>query len=781
MPSAAIEQPIDPVCGMHVAPDAPLKAEHAGETYRFCSQHCLERFRASPESFLAREPEPEAKVAPPAGQPPASEAGAEAGLYTCPMHPEVRQRGPGACPICGMALEPVMPGAEDPFAAELAVMKRRFWAATALTLPLLAIAMGDMLPGSPISSRLGEGWLPWAQLALATPAVLWAGAPIFRRAWDSLRRVTPNMFTLIGLGTGVAYLYSLLAVLAPDLFGPAFRNDQGRLDLYFESAAVIMTLVLLGQVLELSARSQTGSAVRALLELAPPVARRVEPDGSEVEVPISEVRAGDVLRVRPGEKVPVDGEVLEGESWVDESMVTGEPGAVRKRPSERVIGATVNQRGSFAMRATRVGADTLLARIVQMVGEAQRTRVPIQRLADKVAAWFVPAVLLVAALSFAAWALFGDEHGFARGMLAAISVLIIACPCALGLATPMSILVGTARGAQSGVLFKSGEALEVLGKVDTLVVDKTGTLTEGRPRLSTVVAEPGFDEAELLRLAASLERASEHPLAASVVEAARERGLALEEPRGFESRTGKGVLGHAGEREVAIGNRALLEELGIPTGSVAGRAEELREGGTVMLVAVDRRPAGLLAVRDPVKASTPEALRILREEGVRVVMVTGDARATAEAVARELAIEELEAQVLPQDKERIVRRLQDEGRTVAMAGDGINDAPALARADVGIAMGTGTDVAIESAGVTLVKGDLRAIARARRLSRATMRNIRQNLFFAFAYNVLGVPIAAGVLYPVAGLLLSPMIAAAAMTFSSLSVIANALRLRRAEL
>ncbi|HVS11804.1 MAG TPA: copper-translocating P-type ATPase, partial [Planctomycetota bacterium] len=611
--------------------------------------------------------------------------------------------------------------------------------------------------------------------------VLWAGAPIFRRAWDSLRRVTPNMFTLIGLGTGVAYLYSLLAVLAPDLLGPAFRNDQGRLDLYFESAAVIMTLVLLGQVLELSARSRTGSAVRALLELAPPVARRVESDGSEIEIAVSEVRAGDVLRVRPGEKVPVDGEVLDGESWVDESMVTGEPAAVRKRPGERVIGATVNQRGSFSMRATRVGADTLLARIVQMVGEAQRTRVPIQRLADKVAAWFVPAVLLVAAVSFAAWALLGDEHGLARGMLAAISVLIIACPCALGLATPMSILVGTSRGAQSGVLFKSGEALEVLGKVDTLVVDKTGTLTEGKPRLSAVVAEPGFDEGELLRLAASLERASEHPLAAAVVEAARERGLALGEAAGFESRTGKGVLGRAGEREVAIGNRALLEELGIQIGKVASRAEELREGGTVMLVAIDRRPAGILAVRDPVKASTPEALRILREEGVRVVMVTGDARATAEAVARELAIEELEAEVLPEEKERIVRRLQGEGQIVAMAGDGINDAPALARADVGIAMGTGTDVAIESAGVTLVKGDLRAIARARRLSRATLRNIRQNLFFAFAYNALGIPIAAGVLYPVAGLLLSPMIAAAAMTFSSVSVIANALRLRRAEL
>jgi Cu+-exporting ATPase len=768
----------DPVCGMSVPPDDPLHLEHAGKTYRFCSQHCLERFRADPGSFLHRQPEVER----PAEHAPAGEPAQAAGLYTCPMHPEVRQLGRGACPICGMELEPLMPGAEDPFAAELAEMKRRFWTASSFTVPLLAVAMGDMLPGSPISSRFGERSLPWAQLALATPAVLWAGAPIFRRAWDSLRRLTPNMFTLIGLGTGVAYLYSLLAVLAPDLFGPAFRNDQGRLDLYFESAAVIMTLVLLGQVLELSARSRTGSAVRALLELAPPVARRVEGDGSEVEIAVSEVRAGDVLRVRPGEKVPVDGEVLEGESWVDESMVTGEPGAVRKRPGERVIGATVNQRGSFAMRATRVGADTLLARIVQMVGEAQRTRVPIQRLADKVAAWFVPAVLLVAAVSFAAWALFGGEHGLARGMLAAISVLIIACPCALGLATPMSILVGTARGAQSGVLFKNAEALEVLGKVDTLVVDKTGTLTEGGPRLVAVEAVEGLDEDELLRLAASLEHSSEHPLGAAVVEAARERGLALEEPAGFESRTGKGVLGRVAGRAVAIGNRALFEDLAVQLQTLDARADELRrEGSTVMAVALDGRLAGLLAVRDPVKASTPEALRILRQEGVRVVMVTGDARPTAAVVARELAIEELEAEVLPQEKERIVRRLQGEGRTVAMAGDGINDAPALARADVGIAMGTGTDVAIESAGVTLVKGDLRAIARARRLSRATLRNIRQNLFFAFAYNALGVPIAAGVLYPVAGLLLSPMIAAAAMTFSSLSVIANALRLRRAEL
>jgi len=771
-----MEQAVDPVCGMRVAPDAPLKAEHAGEIYRFCSPHCLERFRADPESFLRRETEPERASASAPGH-----ETQEAALYTCPMHSEVRQRGPGSCPICGMALEPVTPGAEDPFAAELAEMKRRFWAAAAFTLPLFAIAMGDMLPGSPISGLLGDAALPWAQLALASPAVLWAGAPIFRRAWDSLRRLKPNMFTLIGLGTGVAYLYSLLAAVAPGLFGPAFRNEHGRLELYFESAAVIMTLVLLGQVLELSARSRTGGAVRALLELAPPLARRVEPDDSEVEVAVSEVRAGDVLRVRPGEKVPVDGEVLEGESWVDESMVTGEPAAARKRPGDGVIGATVNQRGSFSMRATRVGADTLLARIVQMVGEAQRTRVPIQRLVDRVAAWFVPAVLLVAVVSFAIWALFGADQALARGVLASISVLIIACPCALGLATPMSILVGTARGAQSGVLFKSGEALEVLGKVDTLVVDKTGTLTEGKPRLSAVVAEPGFDEGELLRLAASLELASEHPLAASLVEAARERDLALEEPRGFESRTGKGVLGRVGEREVAIGNRGLLEELGIPPGSVASRAEELRAGGTVMAVAVDRRPAGLLAVRDPLKSSTPDALRILREEGVRVVMVTGDARATAEAVARELAIEEIEAEVLPQEKERIVRRLQEEGRTVAMAGDGVNDAPALARADVGIAMGTGTDVAIESAGVVLVRGDLRAIARARRLSRATLRNIRQNLFFAFAYNALGIPIAAGALYPLAGLLLSPMIAAAAMTFSSVSVIANALRLRRAEL
>ena len=701
--------------------------------------------------------------------------------WTCPMHPEIVRDQPGNCPICGMALEPRTAAAEEEN-PELRSMQLRLWVSAALTLPLLVVTMAHMITGAhilPFSAR-ARGL---AELALATPVVLWGAWPFFVRAWRSVVTRHLNMFTLIGLGVGVAYVYSAVAALAPGIVPAAFRED-GAVPLYFEASAVIVTLVLVGQVMELRARSRTGAAIRALLGLAPTTARRIRDDGSEEDVPLAHVTVGDRLRIRPGEKVPVDGIVVEGHSSVDESMVTGEPVPVEKQADDRLIGATLNGTGALVMRAEKVGADTLLARIVQMVSEAQRSRAPVQKLADRVAGYFVPAVIAVAAISFAVWALVGPEPRLAHALLSAVAVLIIACPCALGLATPMSIMVATGRGATAGVLFRNAQAIELLRKVDTLVVDKTGTLTEGKPRLTTVepAAGSGGDEGELLRLAASIERASEHPLAAAIVAGAGERGIALAPVDGFESRTGKGVLGRVGGRTVALGNRTLMRELGVADGELAGRADVLRaDGQTVMLVAVDGRPAGVVGVADPIKDSTPDAIRTLHAEGVRVVMLTGDNETTARAVGKRLGIDDVIADVLPDQKADAVKRLQADGRTVAMAGDGINDAPALAQADVGIAMGTGTDIAMESADVTLVKGDLRGIVRARRLSRATMRNIVQNLFFAFVYNAAGVPVAAGILYPLTGTLLSPMFAAAAMSLSSVSVIANALRLRKTAL
>ena len=699
--------------------------------------------------------------------------------YTCPMHPEIVRDEPGDCPLCGMALEPVTVVLEEAPNPELVDMTRRFWVSLALTLPVFVIAMADLIPGRPLAELASEQAWGWVQFVIASPVVLWGGKPFFERGWASLVTRNLNMFTLIAIGTGVAYLYSLVATLVPGIFPDAFRGEDGSVAVYFEAAAVITTLVLLGQVLELKARSQTSNAIKALLGLAPKTARLVRPDGGEQDVPLDQVHPGDRLRVRPGEKVPVDGVVVEGSSSIDESMLTGEPIPVEKVAGDRVTGATINGTGGFVMEAQRVGADTLLAQIVRMVSEAQRSRAPIQRLADVVAGYFVPVVVLAAAVTFVVWGLFGPDPAMAYAIINAVAVLIIACPCALGLATPMSIMVGTGRGATVGVLIKNAEALEIMEKVDTLVVDKTGTLTEGKPRLTRVVPAEGVDEGELLRLAASLERGSEHPLAAAIVAGAQERDLALEEAKDFESVTGKGVTGRVGGRRVALGNLKLLEQLGIDPAGLEARAEDLRrEGETVMFFAIDGRAAGLIGVADPIKVSTPEAIRLLQADGVKIVMLTGDNRTTAEAVGRRLGLDDIEAEVLPEQKGEVVKRLQAKGRIVAMAGDGINDAPALAQAQVGIAMGTGTDVAMESAGVTLVKGDLRGIARARRLSRATMRNIRQNLFWAFIYNSLGVPIAAGVLYPVFGLLLSPMIAAAAMSFSSVSVIGNALRLRK---
>jgi len=704
--------------------------------------------------------------------------------WTCPMHPEIVRDGPGACPICGMALEP-RTVTLDEHNPELDDMTRRFWVSAAITAPILAFMVSEFLPGQPLHSITPHGWLNWILFAFATPVVLWGGWPFFVRGWTSVVSLHLNMFTLIALGVGAAYTYSVVATLAPGLFPDSFRM-MGEVAVYFEPAAVIVVLVLLGQVLELRARSQTSTAIRNLLELAPKTARRIAADGSEGDVPLEVVQAGDRLRVRPGERVPVDGKVIDGTTTVDESMVTGEPIPVEKAGGATVTGGTINGTGTFVMEATRVGNDTLLAQIVRMVSEAQRSRAPIQRLADTVSAWFVPIVIVVAIVTFVVWSQYGTEPRLAHALVNAVAVLIIACPCALGLATPMSIMVGTGRGAEAGVLIRNAEALEILEGVTTVVVDKTGTLTEGKPRLVTIEPEPGLepgiDEATFLRLTASLEHVSEHPLAAAIVAGAKERNVALADVREFESMTGKGVTGVVDGRRVAIGNLGLFEALGVEPGAMREKADALRrEGQTVMFVAIDNKPAGLIGVADPIKATAAEAIQALHREGVKVVMLTGDNRTTADAVARAVGIDRVEADVLPHQKADVVRHLQGRGERVAMAGDGINDAPALAAADVGIAMGTGTDVAMESAGVTLVKGDLRGIVRARRLSRATMGNIRQNLFFAFIYNALGVPVAAGVLYPFFGLLLSPMIASAAMTFSSVSVIVNALRLRRASL
>jgi len=703
--------------------------------------------------------------------------------YTCPMHSQIVRDAPGTCPICGMALEPrTVSAASEEDNAELRDMTRRFWISLGLSLPLLAFAMSDMLPSSPLRHVAAPQAMVWLQLVLATPVVLWGGWPFFERAWASVVNRSLNMFTLIALGTGAAWIYSIVATVAPRLFPDSFRAHGGEVGLYFEAAAVITVLVLLGQVLELRARSQTSSAIKALLQLAPPTAKRLAADGGEEDIPLEAVQPGDRLRVRPGERIPVDGVVVEGGSAVDESMVTGESIPVEKVSGSRVTGGTVNGSGGFVMRAERVGAETLLAQIVRMVGEAQRTRAPIQRLADQVSAWFVPAVVVTAVASFVVWAVAGPEPRMAYALVNAVAVLIIACPCALGLATPMSIMVGTGRGALAGVLIKNADALELMEKVDTLIVDKTGTLTEGKPRLTVVKAAPGHDETSVLRFAASIERGSEHPLAAAILAGAAERGVAVASTEDFRSVTGKGVVGRVEGHAVALGNLRLMQDLGVAVDSLLTEADSLRgDGQTVMFVAIDGRPAGLVGVADPVKPSTPEALRALRQSGLRIIMVTGDSRRTAEAVARKLGIDHVEAEVLPERKSEIVRGLQAKGSRVAMAGDGVNDAPALAQADVGIAMGTGTDVAMESAGITLVKGDLRGIVRARHLSRATMRNIRQNLFFAFIYNALGVPLAAGVLYPVFQILLSPIVASAAMTFSSVSVIGNALRLRRIEL
>jgi Cu+-exporting ATPase len=765
---------IDPVCGMDVTPGGAAggSAEHAGTTYWFCNPGCRERFIADPARFLK----------PPAA--PASTSGNDTRIYTCPMHPEVRQVGPGSCPKCGMALEPLEVTVDEGPNHELVDMTRRFWGSLVLTVPVLALAMGEMLAPALVSALGPTAWL-WSQVVLSTPVVLWGGWPFFVRGWQSLVTRNLNMFTLIALGTGAAFAYSVFAVLFPDALPHAMRHG-GVPPVYFEAAAVITALVLLGQVLELRARSATSGAIRALLGLQPKTARRLREVGNEEDVPLEHVAVGDRLRVRPGERVPVDGVVLEGRSAVDEALVTGEPIPVEKEPGSRVTGGTVNGTGGFVMRADRVGADTLLAQIVRMVGEAQRSRAPIQRLADQVSAWFVPAVVAVAVLTALAWGLFGPEPRLAYALVNSVAVLIIACPCALGLATPMSIMVATGRGALAGVLIRNAEALETLEKVETLLVDKTGTLTEGKPRLVSVVAADdatgAATDAKILALAAGLERGSEHPLAAAILAGAAARGVAPTSVDAFRSLTGRGVIGAAAGRRVALGNARLLEELGIDAGALGKRAEALREEGqTVMFLIAGDAVVGILGVADPIKASALRAIRDLQGEGLRVVMVTGDSGATARAVARTLGLDDVVAEVLPEQKAQIVRRFQAEGRVVAMAGDGVNDAPALAAADVGIAMGTGTDVAMESAGITLVQGDLGGIVRARRLARATMRNIRQNLAWAFVYNVLGVPVAAGVLYPFTGLLLNPMIASAAMSLSSVSVIANALRLRRVAL
>ncbi len=793
----------DPICDMDVEPaTAAGSYEYKGVTYYFCCEPCLEKFRASPEDYIgAAKAQPKPAEAIPGAdytcpmdpEVHQSKPGAcpKCGMalepttiampqtkteYVCPMHPEVVRDEPGSCPKCGMALEPRTVTLEEEANPEYVDMKRRFWISVVLTAPLMALEIAHMVLGHSITSGPIANWI---QLALAAPVVLYCGLPFFQRGWASIVNRSPNMFTLISIGTGTAFVYSAVATVAPGIFPASFRGPAGTVAVYFDAAAGITALVLLGQVLELRARARTSSAIKALLGLAPKTARRLLDDGTEEDIPLDRVSHGDRLRVRPGEKVPVDGAVLDGASFVDESMITGEPTPVEKFAGERVTGGTVNGKGSLIIRAERVGSEMLLAQIVKMVSEAQRSRAPIQRLADVVAGYFVPAVVAAAILTFIVWSIVGPEPRMAYALVNAVAVLIIACPCALGLATPMSIMVGTGRGAMAGVLIKNAESLEVLEKVNTIVVDKTGTLTEGKPRLVTVEPMDGWSEHDLLRMAASLERASEHPLAEAIVAGAREKGVELAEARDFESVTGKGVIGKVDGRKVGLGNSSLVQDQGADAGQFEQRAEALRKDGqTVMFVVVDGKPAGLLGVTDPIKQSTPEAIRLLHQEGIRIVMLTGDSRTTAEAVAKKLGIDEVEAEVLPQQKNEVVKRLQSEGRVVAMAGDGINDAPALAQAQVGIAMGSGTDVAIESAGITLLKGDLRGIAKARRLSRGTMKNIRQNLFFAFVYNSLGIPLAAGVLYPFFGLLLSPLIASAAMTFSSVSVISNALRLRR---
>ncbi|MGU9979244.1 heavy metal translocating P-type ATPase [Phreatobacter sp. HK31-P] len=759
---------IDPVCGMTVDPlTTPHKTTHKGIEHYFCSAGCVVKFTKDPQRYLDPSSAPPAEPVP------------EGTMFTCPMHLEIQQIGPGTCPICGMALEPMMVTADAGPNEELIDMTRRFWAGLVLTLPVLALEMGGHLFGW---DPLPHGWSNWVQLVFATPVVLWAGWPFFVRGWQSVQTRNLNMFTLIAIGTGVAWAYSVVATLAPGLFPAAFRDHHGTVAVYFEAAAVIAVLVLLGQVLELRARDATSGAIRALLDLAPKTARRIGADGTEAEVPLDEVHVGDVLRVRPGEKVPVDGKVTEGRSAVDESMVTGESMPVTKEVGDHAIGGTLNRSGALVITAEKVGRDTMLARIVQLVATAQRSRAPIQRLADQVSGWFVPVVLAVAVLAFTVWALFGPPPQLAFALVAAVSVLIIACPCALGLATPMSIMVGVGRGAEAGVLIRDAEALERMEKVDTLIIDKTGTLTEGRPAVTAIVVADGFEEAEVLRLAAAVEKPSEHPLAEAIVRAAEERGIAIPKVMGFDSPTGKGAYGMVERKRVTLGSAAFLKELGIDVAPLAERAEELRrDGATAIFAAVNGKPAAVIAIADPVKATTPAALKALADEGIRIVMLTGDNRTTALAVARSLGIADVEADVLPEGKAAVVARYRAEGRVVAMAGDGVNDAPALAAADVGIAMGTGTDVAMESAGITLVKGDLTGLVRARRLSEATMRNIRQNLVFAFGYNMLGVPVAAGLLYPAFGLLLSPMIAAAAMSLSSVSVIGNALRLRSVKL
>jgi P-type Cu+ transporter len=833
----------DPVCGMTVDPaQAAAQVVYAGETYYFCGAGCADKFRTEPAKYssasaptamrgdgglvqfgragaLAAAPalavvhqnipgtehvaaksaatdaylcpmDPEVRedypgACPKCGmalEPSLPLAPATRVEYTCPMHPQIVRPRPGSCPICGMTLEPRSVAAEEPENPELVSMTRRFWSSVALTIPVLVLGMSDLIPGQPIQYLLSARAMGWVELALATPVVLWSGWPFFERGWTSLVNRSLNMFTLIALGTGTAFVYSVAAVVFPQLFPGTFRDMNGEVPVYFEAAAAITTLVLLGQVLELRARSRTSAAIRSLLRLSPKNARLVRADGTELDAPLEHIQAGDMLRVRPGEKVPVDGIVTDGESAVDESLMTGEAIPVEKSAGKRVIGGTVNGTGTLVMRAERVGSQTLLAQIVRMVGEAQRSRAPVQKLADRVAGYFVPAVVLIAAITFAVWAAVGPQPRMAHALLNAVAVLIIACPCALGLATPMAIMVGTGRGALAGILVKNAEALETLEKVDTMIVDKTGTLTEGRPKVVAVSAAPGFDEATILRIAATLERASEHPLAAAILARAKERGIAPGDSTDFQSRTGKGVLAKIGSQVAALGNRALFAELGIPGEALEEKARQREaESETAMFVAIGGKAAGLITVADPIKATTAEAIKRLHQEGIHIVMLTGDSRATAEVVARKLGIEKVFAGVLPEQKNEIVKKLQAEGHIVAMAGDGVNDAPALAQADVGIAMGTGTDVAIESAGITLLQGDLRGLARARTLSRATMRNIRQNLFFAFAYNSVGVPIAAGVLYPFFGLLLSPILASAAMTFSSVSVISNALRLRRIKL